>query len=59
MQCPSCNNSLEVDDSIDTANVSPECIIENFKCSNEDCGKHFEIEFSPINCVEIPSSDND
>jgi len=53
MNCPECGGSLEIDDEIDTASTYPESITENFKCSNEDCGKHFEIEFTPISISEI------
>lgn len=59
MQCPSCNCDLEQDDQVDTGSVDSACIIQNFKCTNEECKKHFEIEFSPINCNELDYVDED
>jgi hypothetical protein len=53
MQCPSCNSDLEVDEQVDTSVIEPEIVHENFKCSNDDCNKHFVIEFHPVDITEI------
>jgi hypothetical protein len=59
MQCPECNSDLETDDQIDTASVDPTVIHENFKCSNDDCKKHFVIEFHPVDITEIEYDDEE
>jgi hypothetical protein len=58
MQCPVCNADLEQDDQIDTTVIDADACTHNFKCTNDDCAKHFEIEFHPVNTIEI-DYDND
>jgi hypothetical protein len=58
MDCPVCNSSLEEDSDIDSGNTDSTCCTHNFKCTNEDCAKHFEIEFTPILITEL-DYDND
>ncbi len=53
MQCPECNSNLEEDDEIDTSVIDADSCQINFKCINEDCAKHFCVEFSPIDITEI------
>jgi hypothetical protein len=53
MQCSSCNSDLDTGSDYDTGNVTPDSITENFKCTNEKCGKNFEIEFHPINIIAL------
>ena len=55
MQCLECNSDLEVDDQVDTSTVDSSVIYENFKCTNDECQKHFIIEFHPVDAIEISS----
>jgi len=51
VKCPVCDGELAEDHENDTSIVETSIAINNFVCV--DCGRNFEIEYTPIDIREI------